>query len=270
MQLVANTRMYGAGDRCRRLWSELVAHISYDSEVLLEMVEHAAPAPIEDLWNRPDMGLVQMCGWPFWRSSPRPNLVAAPVLDHEYCQGQPLYWTNMVVRSDETADCLEDLFERRLGWTVEHSHSGYNAPRRMLLPHFLKSGRHLFSQSLGPYNSPIGIINALLDDEIDVGPVDGYFYLLLERHRPELASKVRTIALSEPAPMPPFVASSEILAGDLEKLRQSAVRAHLTPAAKAVMADLAISRFVLPEIGFYETTETWSQQAIANGYGKPA
>lgn len=270
MQLVANARMYGAGDQCRRLWGELVAHIAHDSGVPLEIVEHAAPAPIEDLWNRPDMGLVQMCGWPFWRSSPRPNLVAAPILDHEYCKDQPLYWTNMVVRSDDTADSLEDLFERRFGWTVEHSHSGYNAPRWMLLPHFLKSGKRLFSQSLGPYKSPIGIINALLDDEIDVGPVDGYFYLLLERHRPEFAAKVRTIAVSEPAPMPPFVASSEISASDLERLRHSAIQAHLSPAAREVMADLAISRFVLPELDFYGTTETWSQEAIANGYGKPA
>ena len=36
------------------------------------------------------------------------------------------------------------------------------------------------------------------------------------------------------------------------------------------MADLAIARFVLPEAGFYETTEQWSEEAIANGYTDPA
>ncbi len=270
MQLIANTRMYGVGEKCRQLWNELIAHISHGSGVSLEIVEHSAPAPVTDLWARPDMGLVQMCGWPFWRWDPRPNLVAAPVLDHPYCEDRPLYWTDMVVRSDETAERLEDLFERRFGWTVEHSHSGYNAPRRMLLPHFQRSGKHLFSQSLGPYNSPMGIIKAVLDDEIDVGPVDGYFHLLLQRYLPDLAAKLRTIAVSDLAPMPPFVASSGITAGDLEKLRHSAAQAHLTPAARKVMADLAIARFVLPEAGFYETTEKWSEEAIANGYTDPA
>ena len=79
MQLIANTRMYGVGERCRRLWNELVTHISDDSGVPLDILEHAAPSPMADLWNRPDMGLVQMCGWPFWRAKPQPSLVAAPV-----------------------------------------------------------------------------------------------------------------------------------------------------------------------------------------------
>lgn len=270
MHLIANTRMYGAGDRCRRLWTDLVTHISDASEVPLEIVEHAAPASIEELWSRSDMGLVQMCGWPYWRANPRPNLVAAPVLDHAYCGDRPLYWTDMVVRVDEGAERLEDLFGRRLGWTVEHSHSGYNAPRWMLLPHFLESGKRLFSKSLGPYMSPIGIINALLDDEIDVGPVDGYFHLLLQRHRPELAEKIRTLAVSDPAPMPPFVASGGISAGDLQKLQDAALRAHLAPAAREIMTELAISRFVLPETGFYEGTEAWSREAVAKGYEQPA
>ena len=270
MQLIANTRMYGVGERCRRLWNELVAHISDNSGVPLKTVEHAAPAPVTDLWARPDMGLVQMCGWPFWRSHPRPNLVAAPVLDHELCRDRPLYWTDMVVRHDEPAERLEDLFQRRFGWTTEHSHSGYNAPRRMLLPHFLKSGKPVFSESLGQYKSPMGIIEALLDDEIDVGPVDGYFHLLLERHQPDIAARLRTIAVSDVAPIPPFVASHGILEHELERLRHSAVQVHLMPAAKKVMDDLLIGKFVLPEAGVYETTEKWSREAIAKGYVEPA
>ena len=116
----------------------------------------------------------------------------------------------------------------------------------------------------------MGIIKALVDDQIDVGPVDGYFHLLLERYLPEVAEKLRTIAVSDLAPMPPFVASSGISVEDLEKLRHAAGQAHLTPAARKIMADLAISRFVLPEAGFYETTEKWSEEAVANGYTDPA
>ena len=140
----------------------------------------------------------------------------------------------------------------------------------MLLPHFLKSGKHLFSQSTGPYKSPMGIINALLDREIDVGPVDGYFNLLLERHRPELSAELRTIAVSGLAPIPPFVASSGISENDLESLRNAAAQVHLEPAARKIMDDLVIRRFVLPEVGFYETTERWSREAIVNGYAEPA
>ena len=216
------------------------------------------------------MGFVQMCGWPFWRSNPRPRLVAAAVLDHEYCEDRPLYWTDMLVRRDDTAESLEDLFQRRIGWTTEHSHSGYNAPRRLLLRHFLRTRGHLFSQSLGPYTSPMGIIHAILDDEIDVGPVDGYFHLLLQSHRPELASELRTVAVTDLAPIPPFVASATISDNDLSELRGSAERAHLTPVGRRIMDDLLISRFEVPEVGSYETTETWNLEATANGYRAPA
>ena len=270
MQLIANTRMYGVGERCRRLWNELVTHISDDSGVSLDILDHAAPASMADLWNRPDMGLVQMCGWPFWRAKPQPGLVAAPVPDHPYCGDRPLYWTDMVVRRDEAAATLEELFGRRIGWTTEHSHSGYNAPRRLLLPHFLKTGKPLFSESRGSYMSPMGIVDALLDDEIDVGPVDGYFHMLLERHRPELAARLRTIAVTEPAPIPPFVASAGIRKDELEKLRRAAVRVHLKPAARKILDDLAIRRFVLPEAEFYEATERWNREATAKGYERPA
>lgn len=262
--------MYGAGEHCRRLWNELVMHISHISGVHLHMLEHAPPSPMTELWNRTDMGFVQMCGWPFWQSDPRPKLVAASVLDHEYCENKPLYWTDMVVRRDDAAESIEDLFQRRIGWTTEHSHSGYNAPRRLLLPHFLKAKRRLFSQSLGPYTSPMGIVHALLDDEIDVGPVDGYFHLLLQSHRPELASELRTVAVTDLAPIPPFVASAGISDNDLDELRGSAERAHLTPAGRRIMDDLLISRFEVPEVGSYETTEKWSREATANGYRAPA
>ena len=35
------------------------------------------------------------------------------------------------------------------------------------------------------------------------------------------------------------------------------------------MDDLIIKRFVLPEAEFYETTETWSREAMAKGYAEP-
>ena len=269
MRLIANTRMYEVDVRTRHLWRGLIVQVSRSSGVPLDVVEHSPPAPMDDLWKRHDMGLVQMCGWPFWRSDPRPNLVATPVLDHEYCKGRPVYWTNMVVRHDDPAIGLEGLFGRRFGWTIESSHSGYNAPRRLLLPHYLEVGRPLFSQSLGPFKSPMGIVRAVIENEIDVGPVDGYFHLLLARHRPKLAARLRTIAVTDVAPMPPFVASGRISDDELGRLRESAAHAHLVPAARKIMENLAIERFVLPEIGFYETAEDWCREAIENGYRKP-
>ncbi len=200
MPPIANTRMYEAGEQRRRLWNALAAHISNSSGVPLRVVEYAPPAPMTDLWNRPDKGLVQMCGRPFWLSDPQPGAVAAPVPDRPYCRDRPLYRTDMAVRRDDAAATLKDLFGRWIGWTAE----------------------------------------------------------------------LRTIAVSDLAPMPPFVASSGVPQDELERLRQSAAQAHRTPDARRIMDDLGVRRFVRPEDEFYRTTERRSREAMAEGYAEPA
>ena len=79
MRLTANMRMYGATAEVAALWAALAEWVSRASGVPLELIAHPPPAPIDTLWTRPDMGLVLMCGWPFQRAVPSPQIVAAPM-----------------------------------------------------------------------------------------------------------------------------------------------------------------------------------------------
>jgi hypothetical protein len=79
MTLIANARMYAATPAAAAAWKCLFHWSAGRSGVGLAVVEHAFPAPLADLWARPDLGVAFMCGRPFVRSARRPKPLAAPV-----------------------------------------------------------------------------------------------------------------------------------------------------------------------------------------------
>ena len=73
---IACSRMYNVTPEARAAWNAIFEWAESRSGVPLEVIEHAAPAPLDDLWARDDMGCVFMCGWPWAMADPRPRLIA--------------------------------------------------------------------------------------------------------------------------------------------------------------------------------------------------
>src|ERR1019366_8727007 len=136
----------------------------------LDVIDHAFPLPLAELWSRPDLGCAFMCGFPYALAAVKPRPVAAPVPVGAPVSGKPVYATRLVVRADSRFRSLADTFGGRLGYTVEDSHSGYNALRHHLLPYHSAHSGHLYRESVGPLFTPGRVIEALLKDAIDVGP----------------------------------------------------------------------------------------------------
>ena len=270
MPLVANMRMYGVNAEVTSYWMEFAQWVSKKSGVDLEIIEHPAPAPIDDLWSRPDMGLVQMCGWPFWRRSPRPHIIAAPVMDHDFAEDIPVYWSEFVTRADAPMDKLEDSFGGKIAWTIENSHSGCNAPRHTLLPHFLSTGGPLYSKSIGPVITPRGSIEAVLSGQADIAPVDSYYHLLMQRYEPTIVAKLKTVARTEKSPIPLLVAANCLDTPTVGKLRNAVTQAHENVFVNSILKKLAIRKFVVPEIESYSLAEMWHVEAIKHGYPLPS
>ncbi|MGO4740660.1 phosphate/phosphite/phosphonate ABC transporter substrate-binding protein [Bosea sp. 2KB_26] len=265
--LVANARMYAVNPTVRAAWTDLFAWISSRSGVPLTVVDHAAPAPLEDLWQRGDLGLAFICGYPFASGSFPVQPIAAPIPASALAGGRPLYATHLVTRTDSPIATLAGSFGQRLGWTVEHSQSGFNALRCHLLPHW-KTGP-LYRQSIGPLLTPRRVIAALLNDEIDIGPLDSYFHDLLLAHEPETAARLRIIETTLPRPMPLLVASGTLEAAPLANLRDALLEAAALPQAQALLARLKLSGFAVVEHGTYDVLLQDARRAEAAGYGRP-
>lgn len=261
--------MYNATPGVAALWRELLEGVSAKSGVGLDVIDYPAPAPLSDLWRREDMGCVFMCGWPFRRSDPRPRIIAAPVPEPDYCSG-PNYCSVMAVQNDSSCRSLQDTFGGRIAWTDEGSHSGFNAPRKLLLSH-RKNGESLYRESIGPVITPRASINTVIEGRADVAPVDSYFFQLLKRHEPETVAKVRVVAQTECAPIPVLVAARGVPCETVTALRNALTSAGDDPDFAPLLHRLCLTGFAaIDDPERYAVTEDWDRAARAAGYLRPS
>lgn len=205
--LIASTRMYNQSPRIRAHWDLILARIAALSGVELEIIAHAAPAPLNDLWTRADLGCAFMCGFPYAKlpSATRPVPLAAPISRAPWAGGRPHYASHIVVRAHGPVESAADLASARWGWTARDSQSGYHAPRDFLARTFGRLPPH--PDPVGGLLNPVGILAALRDDRITAGAVDAFAWQLLERLEPETLAGLRILATTEPRPMPMLVAA---------------------------------------------------------------
>lgn len=211
---IANARMYAVTPAAEAAWVELFGRVAREAGVPLAYTRYPAPAPLETLWARDALGLAFMCGWPFANLYPDHEPIAAPIPSADWAAVRPFYRTDLIVRRDSAFARLADTRGTRLGWTVEHSQSGYHALRR----HPVLDDSWVWT---GPLVMGRRVIEALLADEIDVGPLDSYWHLLLARYEPDTAARVRVLESTKATPMPLLVASPGFDEGAVARLRSA-------------------------------------------------
>jgi len=278
--------MYSVAPAVAALWRTLLSAVSARAGVPLTLVEHGAPAPLDELWRRTDKGAVFMCGLPFSRAEPPPLLVAAPVPSPAEFKGEAQYWSDLVVRENSTFRSVEDTFGKRIALTVPDSQSGCVAALSYFIP--AGSTSPLFGEVIAPTITPLGALSAVIQDAADIAPIDSYAFRLLQKYRPELTSQVRTVGQTARTPIPPLVASTPatspraVSEGNLDALRSAFLEAHQNvgqegveanqgASMKTVMEDLLLQRFARPDPSSYavlrerfETaTRYWSSHPFA-------
>lgn len=247
-----NARMYSATPAAKRAWIELLQWAGARAALPWSHFDHDAPKPLADLWARADLGCALMCGLPYSQRRPRPMLVAAPVPSPARYRGKPVYFTDIAVREDSPFKRLEDTFGGVIGYTLLDSLSGYVALRSHLLPYRTASRGPLYRRAVGGLTNARSVIEALVSGQIDVGPLDSYYHDLLKAGAPELASKVRVIATSAAAPIPPFVATAPVAPADLARLRAALEAVARAPELAEQRATLLLERFAAPSEADYE------------------
>ena len=266
---VANARMYAVTPGAARAWKDLFGWLSHASGIDLLPIDHAFPLKLSDLWARYDLAAAFMCGFPFVRSETPPVPVAAPVPSRGAGAGAPMYATHLIVAASSRYQSLEDTFGRRVGYTVADSQSGFNALRHHLLAYRRSSGGSLYGESVGQLFTPRRVIEALLDDMIDVGPLDSYAYELIARHEPELSARIRIVATTDPTPIPFLIASPTMPAATIAGLRAALLQFGDDPDTLGLRDRLCLSGFAPVEPASYTILSRWDAEAAAAGYGVP-
>lgn len=253
MTLLANARMYSISPKAKAAWRTLLDWVLERADADVQFIEHEPPLLLADLWNRDDLGCVMMCGLPVSLRKPAPTLLAAPVPSLPRYAGRSVYMTDIAVRAGSRFEKVEDTFGGVAGYTLKDSQSGYFAFRHHLItqhaarkPHYAKIVGHLMNAR--------GIIQALDEGRIDVGPLDGYVHDLIRNTDPEFAAKVRVVQVTEPTPMPPLVATGVLDAETLARMRAAFLAVQDAPALADARAALLLERFIVPDLSRFDAT----------------
>jgi ABC-type phosphate/phosphonate transport system substrate-binding protein len=269
MSFVANARMYAVAPEAEAAWRALIARVADAAGVALDYIEYPAPQPLEALWQRPDLGCVQMCGYPIALRLADVQPIAAPIPRAPWAEGRAVYRTDLIVRADAPFRTLADTFAGVFGWTVAHSHSGFNAPRRHLLRYRSPERPRLYREVRKNLITARAVLDAVRDGRIDVGPLDAYWHTLIRHWRPEIANGLRVLESTATAPMPAFVAAPAMPARDVAALRAgfaaAAAQAWFAPFGDALLID----GFAPMTPDSFAQTLAWDQEAIAAGYPEP-
>ncbi len=268
--LIMNARMYAVTAEVERGWQELLEHVALEAGVELSYWPYPAPRPLEALWSRADLGLVFMCGFPIALRLAPVAPIAAPIPRAPWAQGRAVYRTDLIVREDAPYQSLEDTFGARAGYTVAHSHSGFNAFRHHLLGYRSALRPQLYREMHGDLITARNILDGVREGRIDVGPLDAYWHLLMARHAPQLTAGIRVLASTAIAPMPALVAGTSVPTATLERLRAALLGAAERPWFAPLGELLQLDGFAPVSERSYGVLLEWDREARAAGYERPA
>ena len=249
--MLANARMYSVTPASTEAWRAVIGWATQTAGVPVEFVEHPPPKLLSDLWARNDLGVVQMCGLPASLRTPSPIVLAASLPSLARYGGKSVSMSDIAVRADSKFQKLEDTFGAVAGYTLKDSQSGYFAFRYYLMTTYPKAK---YKQIVGGLLNPRGIVKALVEGRIDVGPLDGYVWDLIRAGDPAFAAQVRVIASTDPTPMPPLI-STGLNADQVGRLRNAFLKLHEEKALDAARRALLVEKFVVPDLKVYDETK---------------
>jgi ABC-type phosphate/phosphonate transport system substrate-binding protein len=249
--MLANARMYSVTPECKAAWRSIYDWVLASAGVEVRHEDHDPPNLLSELWRRDDLACVMMCGLPFSLRDPQPVILAAPVPSAERYDGKSVYWSDIAVAKNARFETLEDTFGHRAGYTLKDSQSGYFAFRHHLLQKF--GARAVpYTDITGNLLNPRGVIKALAEGRIDVGPLDSYVHDLLQRSDPEFAAQVRVIETTDPTPMPPIVATAGLPQSTVDRMRSAFIAVEKEPSLARAREALLLERFRVPDPSVYQ------------------
>ncbi len=186
-----------------------------------------------------------ICGLPYVRMASQDTcpveLLAAPVLQGERYQHQPVYFSDVIARSDSPYASFDDVGGCVWAYNERASHSGCNLVCYSLLeqgksPDYfgktVKSGSHLKS------------LEMVLEGKADAAAIDSHLSDMLRSRDKGLTERLRVVDVLGPSSIPPVVVSKRV-DNDLKfRIREALVTMHLDECGASGLREGLIERFV--------------------------
>jgi phosphonate transport system substrate-binding protein len=219
-----------------------------------------------DQFERGEADFGFICGLPYVQLAARKpapvELVAAPVLQGERFQGRPVYFSDVIVRSESPYRSFEDL--RGCSWSFNDrdSQSGYGITRYWLAS--IGENQSFFGQVVeaGFHQESIRLV---CEGKVDASAIDCQVLAVELRERPELTSQLRLLDALGPSSIQPVIAASHLPRKLKAELREIFLGMGEDPAARDHLAYGYVERFASVEDSNYDDIR--EMQAVADAAG---
>ena len=193
--------------------------------------------------GRVDVGFI--CGLPYVRLANSPahpvELLAAPVLQGERYQQKPVYFSDVIVRSDSPFTCFDDLGGCTWAYNEPASHSGYN----LVCSSLLERGKtlHYFGTMIktGSHQRSLQLV---LERRADAAAIDSHVLDVALSRDKELASQLRVVAMLGPSSIPPVVVARSLDSRLKCRMQEALLTMHDDPDMARALHEGRIDHFV--------------------------
>lgn len=212
----------------------------------LEFVQRKTHAEVRDLLHSNSIDMAFICSGPYALDTvdTGQNLLAMPVV-----QGESTYQSYVIVHATSQAKSLDDLRGKSFAFTDPDSNTGYLSPV-FLLRQAGQSPESFFSSTIFTHSHDNSIL-AVARGLVDAAAVNSLVWDYSEARRPEITGKTRVLVKSGTFAIPPVVTAAGMDNSKRDKIRDILLHMHESPEGRAMLQELRIDRFVVPEDAWY-------------------
>ena len=189
--------------------------------------------------------------------------VAAPVLEGARYAGRPLYYSDVIVRSDSAAGSFLDLRGRSWACSEPLSHSGYGITRYHLVE--IAQTRGFFGRVVetGSHAESMRLVAA---GAADGAAIDSQVLAVATRDDPSLAHALRVVDALGPSTSQPVTVSKRLPEALRDEIRQAVTTLHEEPLVRERLALGLVRRFVAADPSSYDDIRRMLAACEAAGF----
>jgi phosphonate transport system substrate-binding protein len=255
---IASCMAPNADDTCRAITRYLQRKLG----IATTFVDDISWRERERQFDAGEIQLCWLCGLPYVRKADKPapeiELLATSVMAAARYGGQPVYFSDVVVRQHSRFGSFNDLRGATWAYNEPDSHSGYNVVRHHLrrlgktagfFGGIVESGAHQTSLKL------------LIDGDIDASAIDSTVLEAECARAPRLRSAIRVIDTLGPSPMPPWVMRKNLPVALKQSLRAVFLGMGDDAEGRDILSTWGMARFVAINDATYDPIRVMAADA---------
>lgn len=236
-------------------YQDLIQYLGAKLNRPVELVQRKTYAEVNDLIQSGNIDVAFVCSLPYVEGQQRfgMELLAAPEV-----RGETNYRAYVIVPTDSPVTRFDQLRGTTFAFTDPDSNTGKLVPTYYLWEEHLTP--ETFFQKVVYTYSHDNSMNAVADELVDGASVDSLVYDYIVARDPSLADRTRIIWRSDPFGTPPVVVSPNLSPELKTRLRDTLLGMDGDYQGRAILNNLMIDRFVVPNQAAYDPVREMLQK----------